>query len=591
MSSPRLPLSARPAFLPDEIARREFANVFRGYDPAEVRTFLSQLAEQHAESSDRIAGLQRALIETEERVKNPELDEETVTKLLGEQTTQILRSAREAANEVRNKAEEDISRQLREAHEVTTRMREEAEALLAERTEEAERVANEIRTEAAEQATRERQQAGDDAARLRAETEAEMLALRQQTQADLVDERAKARQMARELIETARAEARALVERTQERQEELLDGLVRKRKIALAQVEELRAGRQRLLKAYKMVRGTLDEVTEELEKVEEEARQAAELAGVRSAQANEIGPDALSTVIELEQFSLEDDVPADVIDLVEGGDEDENSDPRQRGRRDGDSDGGDAGGPGSQMIIDLVDETVDGDDIEVLPLTSGDRRDRGQLDMLQQDEEVIVDVIDDADVAPRSSVSSGLIIGEAYAGAESGDVDRGLKLRREAAIGRFRSQAIRRLKRALQDEQDALASRLRSREAESLEMLLGSADDQASTYQRAIVKLFREVVRTGTTSVDGSTGVERGVVDRTGTVAARGLAEELVEDLRMQLRPVLEELLRMDVLPEMGQLQSRLASPYRALKGAYLEQLVDDRIGGVFDQGVAFARR
>src|SRR5688572_31267978 len=109
MSSPRLPLSARPAFLPDEIARREFATVFRGYDPSEVRTFLKQLAEQQGDSADRVAEFQRALVESEERVKNPELDEEIVTKLLGEQTAQILRSAREAANDLRNRAEEDVS--------------------------------------------------------------------------------------------------------------------------------------------------------------------------------------------------------------------------------------------------------------------------------------------------------------------------------------------------------------------------------------------------------------------------------------------------------------------------------------------------
>src|SRR3954469_17223567 len=128
MSSSRLPLSSRPAFLPDEVARREFATVFRGYDPAEVRSFLNQLSEQIVETADRVAELQKVLTETQERVKNPELTEEMVTSLLGEQTAQILRSARDAARDVREKADEEAGQQLRDAHEVSTRMREEAEA-------------------------------------------------------------------------------------------------------------------------------------------------------------------------------------------------------------------------------------------------------------------------------------------------------------------------------------------------------------------------------------------------------------------------------------------------------------------------------
>ena len=66
------------------------------------------------------------LSETEDQVKNPELDEELVTRLLGEQTAQILRSAREAAKDMRSRAEDEVSTSLRNAHEATTKMREEA---------------------------------------------------------------------------------------------------------------------------------------------------------------------------------------------------------------------------------------------------------------------------------------------------------------------------------------------------------------------------------------------------------------------------------------------------------------------------------
>lgn len=623
-SSSRFPLSARQGYLPDEVARREFASVFRGYDPAEVRTFLKQLSEQQSEQADLIAQLQQLLMEMEDKVKNPELDEETVTKLLGEQTAQILRSAREAARDSKARAEQEVSKQLREAHEATEKMRQEAEALLARRADEAERMADEIRNEAEQFSIRLRANVEEEMRRLRAETEAEMLALRQQTQSDLVDERSRARQQARELIDTARSESRALVERMNERQNEMLDTLIRKRKIAVGQVEQLRAGRQRLLKAYMMVRGTLDEVTNELQHVEEEARQAAQLAAVRSAQANDIQPAQLDSVVEIEAFELDDDVSAEIIQQLESstdvqqgeiargsGDE---SDGTDDSGEDGSGDGQEGGPAEDDRLIDLTAETASGEEIheaELLPM-SGDSGGskasggtKGSADTKSSGGAAAVEVADAdvmavesggtatatrTDTTAKSSVSTGLIIGEAFAGTTSEETDRALKLRRDAVLGKFRAQAVRRLRRVMQDEQDALVARIRSGKGKDVASLLGSPDEQAATYHRSVVKLFREVVRTGASSVEGSTGVERGVIDHAGTAAARGLAIELVRDLRGQLEPVVRDLVRIRPTPEATELHERIGDPYRAIRGEFVEQLVDDRIGGMFDQGVSIAR-
>ena len=229
MTSPRLPLSSRSTFLPDEISRREFATVFRGYDPAEVRTFLNQLSEQSADLADRVAEVQKALIETEERVKNPELTEEMVTSLLGTQTAQILRSAREAAAETRRKTDEEVGRQLRDAHEVTSRMREEAETVLRERTEEAEQLtqstradantyAEETRNAANEFAASTRKELAAESERRNAELDAEIMRRRDQAEREINEERTRARQEARDLIDSARLESESLVQRTQARQ-------------------------------------------------------------------------------------------------------------------------------------------------------------------------------------------------------------------------------------------------------------------------------------------------------------------------------------------------------------------------------------
>ena len=529
MSSPRLPLSSRPTFLPDEISRREFATVFRGYDPAEVRTFLNQLAEQSADGADRIAEVQKALADSEHKIKNPELDEETVTRLLGEQTAQILRSAREAANEIRAKADDEVSRQLREAHEVTTRMREEAEALLSERTDEAEKAASEIRRNVEEQIVK-----------MRAEAENEMLAQRQQTQSDLVDERARARAQMRDLIDTARAESQALVERTQAKQTEMIEALVRKRKIALAQVEELRAGRGRLLDAYKMVRTTLDEVTVELGRAEDEAREQATAAGARSAEESGIDPSELDTVVDLEQFALDDDVPEIVVNLA-------NEDP-------GIDSGGGSNSPGGMTAAG-----------------------NGSVAVLEQQDLIVVDE-DDAEAEDDAAELR-----------MAGEIDGALAARRDAVVSKARSQTVRRLKRTLQDEQDAVVAQLRSGKNESVQAVLGSVDDQIATYQRAVQRLFREVVRTGAQSVDGGNGVDRTVTDHTGTAAAREFVAELVDDLRSQLVPVIEKELA-NGEHDIDALAHDIAEPYRMMKGDHLDQIVEERVGGAFDQGVAYAQ-
>jgi DivIVA domain-containing protein len=618
MSSPRLPLSSRPAFLPDEVARREFATVFRGYDPAEVRSFLNQLSEQIVETADRVAELQKMLTETQERVKNPELTEEMVTSLLGEQTAQILRSAREAAKDVREKADEEAGQQLRDAHEVSTRMREEAETLLADRTTEAENLAEQMRTEAArdaegvrraanEEATALRNQVADETARARAELEQEMLNRREQLERDINLEMSIARAQARDIIDQSRKEANALVARTAERQAELVEGLVRKRKIALAQIEGLRSGRQRLLDAYKLVRSTLDDVTLELGRSDEESRQRADMARERAAAAADLSEEEMKMVIEVEEYSLDDDVSQDVIQLsaeTEELDDDEDTEDvpnnivdmpaaeqpvdvvisdsefvaEQSGPRPFDFDVD--GEPTRQ--INLVDEENEGRNATaptpITPPTNGSSSGTATMERVSEQVQSLAVVDGEQETFSTSSI----VIGD-------NTVSGALKARRDAVVGKARSQAVKRMRRALEDEQQSIVSRLTSGGAKSLQALLGSPEDHASAYNRAIVKLLREVVRTGASSVPGSAGVERGVVDRTGTALARDIAGEFVERLRNELTPVVESLLVEVSMPEAGELHDIVAAPYSRVEGEYLESLVDSRIGSAFDEGVTLA--
>src|SRR5205085_5064483 len=143
--------------------------------------------------------------------------------------------------DMRTKAEERVARMVQEADEHGARLRLEAENVLARRVEEADEVA----------------------ANIRAAAEADARQVHDRVQAEL--DAAKAR--GREMI----AEAQAVRER-------IISDLARRRRAAQIQIEQLLAGRDRLLASYESVRGTLDEITGELARAEDQARVAAEAA-------------------------------------------------------------------------------------------------------------------------------------------------------------------------------------------------------------------------------------------------------------------------------------------------------------------------
>lgn len=237
---------------PEEVAHRGFATSFRGFDTGEVRAYLQRVANDLRAATARERDLHRRLTEAEHRAAHPVLEGEALTRALGDEMGRILASAQEAANGLRDKAEENAARVLKDAHDQAQRIRAQAEGILAVRTEEADVAAAEIRRSATAEATGVVRRASVEAAAAAAEVEAQ----------------------ARQLVQDAQA-ARARV----------LGDLTRRRRLLQTQVEQLRAGRERLLDAYRKVRSTTDEVADELRRVEDEAREAAGAAAERAAAA------------------------------------------------------------------------------------------------------------------------------------------------------------------------------------------------------------------------------------------------------------------------------------------------------------------
>jgi cell division septum initiation protein DivIVA len=196
---------------PSAVASASFPTSRKGFEQADVREFLRMVAAELARLQERERFLEREL-RTSQRSTSPSsiaLDEELVTKMLGEEAARILSTAREAGTQIKIRAEEAVSRLLREATDEAQRLREEAEI----------------------EAARKRQDATADA-----ESELEM-----------------AKQQGREMVNEARAY-----------RERVLNELARRRELARQQIEQLVHGRDRLLQAFERSRLVAVDVMAEL---------------------------------------------------------------------------------------------------------------------------------------------------------------------------------------------------------------------------------------------------------------------------------------------------------------------------------------
>ncbi len=248
MSVERFPAARAdmPDISADLISGRRFAQTWRGYDPEEVKQFLAQVAEQVRTLRERLDIEVSARREADQRALHPRIDEATLMSAVGEETAAILRSARTAAAEIIAKAEANAESRVAAAEAKSGELLAHSEALSTRRAEESEVAANEVWAKAL---------------------------------ADAEELRRSAQQEATAVAEEAAQKGQDSIEAAEVVREKVLTDLARRRKLATVQIEQLRAGRERLLDAYLVVRRTLDEVTNELQRADAEARAAAVAVG------------------------------------------------------------------------------------------------------------------------------------------------------------------------------------------------------------------------------------------------------------------------------------------------------------------------
>ncbi len=177
-----------------------------------MRDFLRMVAAELGRIQERERFLERELrtAQSSPDLTSVSLDDETLTRMLGEETARVLTTARESAAEIRRKAEQSAAQLVSEASDEAARLREEAEVEASRR-----------RTDAA------------------ADAEAEL---------------AMAKQQGREMVNEARAY-----------RERVLSELSRRRELAREQIEQLLHGRDRLIATFESARLAAVDVIAELQ--------------------------------------------------------------------------------------------------------------------------------------------------------------------------------------------------------------------------------------------------------------------------------------------------------------------------------------
>jgi len=623
-----------PDMSADLIAGRRFGQTWRGYDPDEVKQFLARVATQVRLLRERIDAAESARRDAEQRASHPEMDEAALMSAVGEETAGILRSARSAAVEITAKAEANADALVAAAQAKATDLVDRAESMLASRTAEAEATAAEIL-------------AG-------AQSDAENLSQTAQHEAEALAE--EAAQKYKEIIQAA-----------QDLRETILTDLARRRNLGTVQIDQLRAGRERLLDAYLVVRRTLDEVTDELQRAGAEAKAAAGAVGRQAGTDHheeplDLRPDETlasappssankSTALSKEQQAPEQSpvVTAPKVAQVmtsRGERRTESSPPlpaavksevlaekRGSGARPASS-GGEEGAavvarvdaiesvrilrPGlepsrSEDAPTEVDASREPDngtstsqerDVQGLfarirasrvQATSEARKalsDTGQPSQSDQDA--------DAEVGLDLTAAEGtetLGIAEGAAGYEEARDDvshdhqearTAFLERRDEVAGHLESSLARKLKRALQDEQNSILDRLRNLKGSPTPAnVLPNAEEQPDRFVEAGRPLLQEAARAGAQLAAAlygdeasEPGPELGRVDDLAEELGRTIAEPLHQRLELAFSSSDEDV---------AELAEVLGAAYREWKTQRIEAAARDQVAAAFSRGAYLA--
>lgn len=524
-----------PSLTPELIHSRAFTVGFRGYDQSEVRDFLNRLATEIRSLREQAERLESQWRSAEERAARPPvLDEETLMAAVGDETAAILRTARASAADLRTKAAEDADR-----------IRLESESLLADKTKEAEEAAAQIL----------------DAAK---------------TERDRILERARAE--ADEIRGKSEQERALTLEGANATRERILEDLSRRRRVATVQIEQLRAGRERLLESYAVVRRTLEEAQEELTKADAEARAAADEVGRKLNREAEAAP--APTVTTQAPGAMTTQPPgasgsaAAVAAAVEhpaaGGsgepDEDHDSIPHLRALPDLETVAEavlDAEAVDTETATDEDGSPVDQLFAKIRAGRGGRRKDGEQAEPAE------------ALAEPAGAPAEPVAAGEAH------DGDEAWLQKREEAMASLDVSLTRKLKRALQDEQNDLLDRLRGLRSDvTADALLPPSDAHRERYANAASPLVTQAASAGAQFAVDALGSGTAEPPDVSSVAGEA-ADAIVAPLRRRL----EQAIAAGASEDQAVLIDSIGAAYREWKSQRVERVAGDALHTAFARG------
>ena len=557
---------------PTAVSTANFSSARRGYEPEEVREFLRMVAAELARLQEREKFLERELRTSQRNSPSAgiALDEEVVTRMLGEEAVRILSTAREAATQIKIRAEDGAGRVLREATDEAQRLREEAEI----------------------ESSRRRQDASSDA-----ESELQM-----------------AKQQGREMVNEARAY-----------RERVLGELARRRELARQQIEQLVHGRDRLLNAFERARIAAVDVMAEMTPLGEpteyvnlspttgpvplmvpatDARPKLAIADLEADPDPDPDPDpevdadvadlepALAELVaieaeeEFEAADLVDEAPetddhqmANVVSLFEApdtsraaavdvADVDENGEPKasvedlfarlRAARADKVAQRAAAADADAEMEVDLA----------VVPVILA------EVTALFEES----DATEELSVFHASPAAPALVV-------ETDDTPFG---RRDAELTPLIVAAARKLKRVLADEQNDVLHILRRTEpVRAFDTLLPSPADHAQRYVTAIEGELRLAALAGAASVDdGDKGDHLHEINRAKALqpAIEALAVAIIDPLRVRVARAVT-----DSDGDNGELADLVRALYREWKTQRIDEHLDDVARMAFGRGALVA--
>ncbi len=517
MDERRILSTARQSSL--EVARTNFATIRKGgLDPNEVRVHLEAVAREMGHLESRIRELQDQLSEAHRREANPTFDEATLASALGAQSAAILRSAHEEAGRVTAEAQE------RSAQVFTESQQRGATHLI-----EAQERATALITDAENTATQ-----IDHDARLAAERLVESAKLNGEA-----------------LVEHAREQGRATVEQASEARKVVLNDLSVKRKALHLQIEQLRAARDTLGSFVSSLLDQVETVLSGINNSDEVARSAA-LEALRHVQPSPepteeelLAGTPLRAVPEL-QVHEPGDAPMEAAPASAPVAAPESKVRTRRAPREGDDVSPESGLEDDTSGTDVVNEIF-------ARLRKASLEERGATAQAPRR------------VAPVSPAKPSSAIGELFT-------------RRDAALDESLAVLTRKVKRALQDDQNIMLERLRDVKA-MITTELEDEHDQRARYADASLDALIDAAAAGVQFASDEAGV-----------APTQVSRPALQDCAADLAVTIVLALRKRILADgSGDGPERANASYREWRGARVERLCTDAARRAFHLGVVAA--